>query len=121
MPIGLLTINQALTILNMPCVPDGDKRLQSLNFVNANMVDDYQLGNGMDAHHLPSVDNGEDISKISINGAQIQGLLSIVNAMNEGSITIDAAVTLIVSAFPFDRGTAKKILGKYGGIEDEKK
>lgn len=43
MPMGLLTINQGLDILNMPSVPDGDRRIQSLNFVDQEHVLDYQL------------------------------------------------------------------------------
>ena len=35
MPMGLLTINQALEILNLPSVTDGDKRLQALNMIDA--------------------------------------------------------------------------------------
>lgn len=44
MPYGLLTINQALEILNLPAVADGDKRLQTLNVVNAEKADEYQIG-----------------------------------------------------------------------------
>ncbi|MFB4472723.1 phage portal protein [Oceanobacillus caeni] len=43
-PYGLFTINQALEILNLPPVEDGDKRLQTLNVVNADKADQYQLG-----------------------------------------------------------------------------
>ncbi|MGR5969101.1 hypothetical protein ACT7C1_16970 [Bacillus paranthracis] len=43
MPLGLFTINQALEILNLPPVEDGDKRLQTLNVVNAEKADQYQL------------------------------------------------------------------------------
>ncbi|WP_144466158.1 phage portal protein [Bacillus nitratireducens] len=43
MPLGLFTINQALEILNLPPVEDGDKRLQTLNVVNADKADQYQL------------------------------------------------------------------------------
>jgi len=42
-PLGLFTINQALEILNLPPVEDGDKRLQTLNVVNAEKADQYQL------------------------------------------------------------------------------
>ena len=42
-PYGLLTINQALEILNLPGVEDGDKRLQTLNVVDANKANEYQL------------------------------------------------------------------------------
>ncbi len=44
MPLGLLTINQALEILNLPSVEDGDKRLQTLNVVDASKANEYQLG-----------------------------------------------------------------------------
>ena len=43
MPLGLFTINQALEILNLPAVQDGDRRLQTLNVVNADKADQYQL------------------------------------------------------------------------------
>lgn len=42
-PYGLLTINQALEILNLPAVEDGDKRLQTLNVVDATHAAEYQL------------------------------------------------------------------------------
>ncbi len=42
MPMGLFTINQALDILNLPAVQDGDRRLQTLNVVNADKADQYQ-------------------------------------------------------------------------------
>lgn len=43
MPLGLLTINQCLEILNLPPVVDGDKRLQTLNVVDESIVNQYQL------------------------------------------------------------------------------
>lgn len=43
-PYGLLTINQALAILNLPAVEDGDKRLQALNMIDAANAAAYQTG-----------------------------------------------------------------------------
>ena len=43
-PYGLLTINQALEILNLPSVADGDKRLQALNMIDQSIASEYQLG-----------------------------------------------------------------------------
>ena len=43
LPYGVLTINQALEILNLPPVADGDKRLQTLNVVDAEKANQYQL------------------------------------------------------------------------------
>ena len=42
LPYGILTINESRKILSLPELPDGDKRLQSLNFVNAAKADEYQ-------------------------------------------------------------------------------
>jgi hypothetical protein len=42
LPYGLLTINESRKILSLPELPDGDKRLQSLNFVNAAKANEYQ-------------------------------------------------------------------------------
>lgn len=47
-PYGILTINQALEILNMPPVADGNKRLQTLNVVNSELADEYQKGDKSD-------------------------------------------------------------------------
>lgn len=41
-PLGLLTLNEARKLLALPPVTDGDKRLQSLNYVNAAGADKYQ-------------------------------------------------------------------------------
>lgn len=43
MPMGLLTINQALEILNLPSVTDGDKRILALNMIDADHATEYQL------------------------------------------------------------------------------
>lgn len=43
-PLGLLTVNEAREILNLSPVPDGNTRLQSLNYVDASKANQYQLG-----------------------------------------------------------------------------
>lgn len=37
------TVNQALEILNLPSVENGDRRIQSLNYVDADKAEEYQL------------------------------------------------------------------------------
>lgn len=44
MPYGLLTVNQALEILNLPAVEGGEKRLQTLNVIDADKANQYQVG-----------------------------------------------------------------------------
>ena len=58
-PYGLLTINQALEILNLPSVSDGDKRLQALNMIDQSIATEYQLGKRPD-NRLKGVDDGAD-------------------------------------------------------------
>lgn len=43
--LGLLTINEAREILNLPPTEDGEKRLQSLNFIDSKIANNYQGGN----------------------------------------------------------------------------
>lgn len=44
-PSGLITVNQALNILNLPLLDgeEGSKRLQTLNYVDAEKANEYQL------------------------------------------------------------------------------
>ena len=58
-PYGLLTINQALEILNLPSVADGDKRLQALNMIDQSIATEYQLGKKPDNRLKEGVDDEE--------------------------------------------------------------
>ncbi len=44
MGLGIFSINESRGVLGYPPIEDGDKRIQSLNFVNANLADEYQTG-----------------------------------------------------------------------------
>ena len=44
LPLGVLTINQALDLLNLPRVEDGDERIQSLNYIEKTLAKNYQMG-----------------------------------------------------------------------------
>ena len=43
MPMGLMSINEAREVLNLPSVDGGERRIFSLNYVNADKADEYQL------------------------------------------------------------------------------
>lgn len=43
LPLGVLTINQALDLLNLPNVEDGDERIQSLNYIEKALAKNYQM------------------------------------------------------------------------------
>ena len=65
-PYGLLTINQALEILNLPSIPDGDRRLQALNMIDSAYATEYMLGK-VDNRLKPAIEdnlaNNADKSK----------------------------------------------------------
>ncbi|HCT0517478.1 TPA: phage portal protein [Staphylococcus pseudintermedius] len=43
LPLGLLTINEARDLMNLPHVEDGDERIQSLNYIDKSIANNYQL------------------------------------------------------------------------------
>lgn len=53
LPMGLLTVNQALEILNLPSVQDGDRRIQSLNYIDQERATEYQLANAGKKEETP--------------------------------------------------------------------
>ena len=63
MPMGLLTVNQALEILNLPSVPDGERRIQSLNYVDQAHATTYQLAQAGAKKQEPGADPGEEGNK----------------------------------------------------------
>lgn len=44
MGIGLISLNESHSLLGLEPVEDGDKRLQSLNFVDQTKANLYQVG-----------------------------------------------------------------------------
>ena len=50
-PLGLITVNEARKLLALPPVADGDRRLQSLNYVSADKADAYQLEESEDTEN----------------------------------------------------------------------
>ena len=50
-PLGLITVNEARKLLALPPVKDGDRRLQSLNYVSADKADAYQLEESEDTEN----------------------------------------------------------------------
>lgn len=70
MPFGLLTVNQALEILNLPSVPDGDKRLQSLNYIDQATATAYQLAKASNTGKQGNNDNTSN-SNSTVNSGNI--------------------------------------------------
>lgn len=51
LPFGVISINEARRLLALPDVEDGDRRLQSLNYVTADKADAYQLEESEETEH----------------------------------------------------------------------
>lgn len=58
-PLGILTINEAREVFNLAPVEGGDKRLQTLNVVNADKADKYQVGRGNKEEEEEEEDDGQ--------------------------------------------------------------
>lgn len=64
-----------------------------------------------EAQPIESKESVENIQSTALNGAQIASVLEIINAVVAGQLSYEGAVTLLVSAFPFDEQIARSILG----------
>jgi len=64
---GMMSLNQGLEIFNLPPIPDGDKRIVSLNFVDASIANQYQLGQqgGAPNGNQPTDTQGTGVSQSS--------------------------------------------------------
>ena len=123
--IGLFTKNELREMFGYSPVKGGDEAQVSLNYVKATDQTKYQTGDDkqavsegptqvtdeVKASVEATLTDDETISQVSLNGAQIQSLLQIVQSVVNNELGYDSAVVLIVSAFPFDEEIAKKILG----------
>jgi HK97 family phage portal protein len=59
-PLGLFTINEGREVFNMAPVEGGDKRIQTLNVVDANKANEYQGVNNKDTSKGGETDDKED-------------------------------------------------------------
>lgn len=117
---GLLNRNGVMDIWNMAHVEGGDKYYIRKEYAEVNHLNETEgvktEGNATTGE-LAQGDN--TIAQVSLNGAQIQSLLQIVQAVVANELGYDAAITLIISSFPFDEETAKKILGNPKKLNQE--
>lgn len=73
MPYGMLTINQALEILNLPGIEDGDRRLQTLNVIDAATAKNYQLNRNLKMEAIKDLSDTEADDKNFIGGEDDEG------------------------------------------------
>lgn len=59
LPLGLLTINEARDLMNLPSVENGDERLQSLNYIEKTLAQNYQMGGVSDERNTVGGNSNE--------------------------------------------------------------
>jgi len=117
--IGNMSLNQINEMLGMEPFPGGDRRLQSLNYVNINDIDAYQKGKAGVAGMPPEgnavaegdIENlAQDVAGKSLNGAQTQSLLSVMAQYTDGKLTIGQAVNIVSISIGVTKQQAKDII-----------
>ena len=68
---GLLSMNEARDIFNLAPIPDGDKRIVSLNFVDASIANQYQMGGAPNGATTDT--QGQTVSNDSAVGTEASG------------------------------------------------
>ncbi len=106
----ILTLNEMREMIGYDSVEESNNI--GNNDDNDNINND--VNNDEKPEASPTEENITDegtIAQISLNGAQIASLLQIVTAVSMHQLEYESAITLIVSAFPFNDKIARDILG----------
>ncbi len=124
---GILSDNQKLQLLGYGPIPGGERYTQSLNYVDKNLINDYQMkkaGSGStnntdDTQQGQLQDTVEQTTGQKLNGAQIQSLLSIIQSYKSGAITKNSAITIMTSTLGIGKDEAEQILDDGTDIVDD--
>ncbi|MGE4272069.1 MAG: phage portal protein [Desulfitobacterium sp.] len=117
---GLLKDNQKLALLGYPPITGGERITQSLNFVDKSLINEYQMGRagapGAGAQEGTLTDEGnieaiaEDVAGKTLNGAQTQSLLAVMEQYVDGKLTLGQAVNIISISIGVTKAQAKEII-----------
>ena len=114
--IGALSTNDILELEDRNPVEGGNERYRPLNMGTLGQdptatdvlaqqqpgsgIDGQAVAGGLDAAATPSEPVAPQVADVSLNGAQITGLIAILTQVPAGLITKDAAAALIAASFP---------------------
>lgn len=121
---GIMTLNQVNEMFGIEPFEQGNRRLQSLNYVNIEDVDAYQkgkagVGGGAPASTgtapaLADADAAENVAQDvvgkSLNGAQTQSLLAVMTQYAAGQLTLGQAINVVSIAIGITKAQAKEII-----------
>lgn len=114
----LMTLNQISEMFGLEPFEGGDIRLQSLNYVDSSIINQYQLsGSGAPMGQTSAVVDAEDaegavqdVAGKSLNGAQTASLLAVMQQYVEGKLTLGQAVNVIAISIGVTKQQAKEII-----------
>jgi HK97 family phage portal protein len=114
--IGALSTNDILELENRNPVEGGDTRYRPLNMgtlgqepSEADVLAQQQPGSGIDGQAVeggldattePAAAAEPQVADVSLNGAQITGLIAIIQSVIDGLVSKDGAAAMISASFP---------------------
>lgn len=98
--LGVLSINEIRNLESLNPVPGGDTRLVQLNMTPLQPAEPAAVAAPEPAADGEPVLDTPQLAEVSLNGAQITGIIEILVQVSTGLLDKDAAAALILSAFP---------------------
>ena len=112
--LGVASVNEIRAWENMNPVEGGDVRFVQLNMTTLDkaaaaaesapvveeIVVEEPVADAASPTPEPAPDATAQVAEVSLNGAQITGLIAIVQAISDGLVTRDGAAAMIAASFP---------------------
>ena len=112
--LGVLSVNEIRALENLNPVDGGDVRFVQLNMTTLDkasadpeptpVVEEIVVGEPVAEAASPEAEPAPDakpqVAEVSLNGAQIDGLIAIVQAISDGLVTREGAAAMIAASFP---------------------
>ena len=112
--LGVLSVNEIRALENLNPVDGGDVRFVQLNMttldkaaadpeptpVAEEVVVEQPVTDAASPANESAPDATPQVAEVSLNGAQITGLIAIVQAISDGLVTREGAAAMIAASFP---------------------
>ena len=112
--LGVLSVNEIRALENLNPVEGGDVRFVQLNMTTLDkaaaepeptpvveeIVVEEPVAEAASPEDEPAPDATPQVAEVSLNGAQITGLIAIVQAISDGLVTREGAAAMIAASFP---------------------
>jgi HK97 family phage portal protein len=112
--LGVLSVNEIRALENLNPVEGGDVRFVQLNMTTLDkaaaepeptpvveeIVVEEPVTDAASPTTEPAPDATPQVAEVSLNGAQITGLIAIVQAISDGLFTREGAAAMIAASFP---------------------